>query len=212
MEYVINILFVVIVFLNLMILGTIKIDLMIRFVVFQGIILSVLPLVFEGLEVPNITMAVLMFIIKGIAIPSLLYKAMSGVRIKREDSPNIGSTASMLLGLAITGISLVLAGKYIPQNPETHPMIIPIGISTFVAGVILLVSRRKAFTQVIGYLVFDNAIFIFGMLIVSKMQFVVEMGILLDLLVCIFIMGIVLHDIAEHYTSLDTRKMNYLKE
>jgi hydrogenase-4 component E len=212
MEQLINILFVAIVFMNLILLGTVKIDHMIRFVAVQGMLLSILPPVLEGATTTPMVMAGVALVIKGIVIPYLLIKAMHDIDIKREDNPRIGTVTSMIIGLGITSVSMVMARTHIPQSISSHPMILPVGISTFSTGVILLVSRLKALTQVIGYLVFDNAIFIFGLLLMNKLPFMVEMGILLDLLVCIFVMGIMIHVIAEHFSTIDTRIMNRLKE
>jgi len=71
-------------------------------------------------------------------------------------------------------------------------------------GLLLLVSRKKAISQVTGYLILENGIFIFGLLLTEAMPVMVEAGALLDLLVGIFVMGIIINQISQEFSSIDT--------
>ena len=88
----------------------------------------------------------------------------------------------------------------------------PASFATVLTGFLLLTTRIKAITQAIGYLVLENGIFIFGMLLVEAMPFLVEIGVLLDLFVGIFVMSIIIHHINREFASLDTRRLSSLKE
>ena len=77
-------------------------------------------------------------------------------------------------------------------------------------GLFLLCSRRKAITQVLGFLVFENGISVFGAGILLEYGLVVELGILLDVFVLVFVLGIAIHQINRTFSSLDTDKMNRL--
>jgi hydrogenase-4 component E len=76
----------------------------------------------------------------------------------------------------------------------------------------VLTTRRKAITQVAGYLILENGIFIMGLTLVEAIPFLVEVGVLLDLLVAIFIMGIMIYQINREFASLDTARLSHLKE
>jgi hydrogenase-4 component E len=78
-------------------------------------------------------------------------------------------------------------------------------------GFLVLVSRRKALTQVIGYLVIENGVYVFGQSVAAQMPFLVELGILLDLLVGVFVMGIVIHQINREFDHIDVDQLNLLK-
>jgi hydrogenase-4 component E len=65
---------------------------------------------------------------------------------------------------------------------------------------------------VIGYLVLENGIFIFGMLLSKAMPVLVEAGVLLDLLVGVFVMAIVINHISREFSSIDTSRLRKLKE
>ena len=80
------------------------------------------------------------------------------------------------------------------------------------SGFLILTTRRKAISQVIGYLVLENGIFIFGLLLAEAMPVMVEAGALLDLLVGTFVMGIVINQISREFSSLDTSLLTSLKE
>jgi len=79
-------------------------------------------------------------------------------------------------------------------------------------GFILLTTRFKALTQAVGYLVLENGIFIFGLLLVDVMPLVVEMGVLLDLFVGIFVIAIIVKHINRAFSSTDTSRLVSLKE
>ncbi len=79
-------------------------------------------------------------------------------------------------------------------------------------GLFMTVSRLKALTQVIGYLVFENGIYIFGLLASRDMPWLLEMGVLLDVFVAVFVMGIVIHHISREFDSIHTDRLTQLKE
>jgi len=91
-------------------------------------------------------------------------------------------------------------------------LLVPAALATLFTGFLVLVSRRKALTQVVGYLVLENGIYLFGLLLVEEMPMLVETGILLDLFVGVFVMGIVINHIRTAFDSTDTRHLAELKD
>ena len=75
----------------------------------------------------------------------------------------------------------------------------------------LVASLKKARTQVIGYLVIENGAYVFGQSMAAQMPFLVELGILLDLLVGMFVMSIVIHQINREFDHIDVDQLNLLK-
>jgi len=76
----------------------------------------------------------------------------------------------------------------------------------------MLITRRKALTQALGYLILENGIYVFGVLLAEAMPFMVEAGVLLDLLVAIFIMGIMVNQISRTFSSLNMQNLSSLRE
>ena len=88
----------------------------------------------------------------------------------------------------------------------------PTALSTVWTGLLLIVSRKKAVNQVLGFLVLENGVFCFGLLLSEFMPIMVEAGVLLDLFAAVFVMGIVMFHINREFSSLDTEKLSALKD
>jgi hydrogenase-4 component E len=91
-------------------------------------------------------------------------------------------------------------------------MLVPASLATVWTGFVILATRVKAISQVLGYLVLENGIFIFGVLLYEAMPFLVETGVLLDLFVCIFVMGIIVHRINREFSTVNTQLLSTLKD
>ena len=76
----------------------------------------------------------------------------------------------------------------------------------------MLMGRAKAISQVCGYLILENGVYLFGMLLIRSRPLVVEAGILLDLMVAVFVIGIIVDRIQREFDTLDTRKLTVLRE
>jgi hydrogenase-4 component E len=209
----INLLLVGILLLNLFMLGTSRIRALIQAAALQGVVLGVMPLLIGAHSSWNAgLLAIATVVLKGSLIPGMLRRALREAQIKREVEPLIGFVPSMLLGAAGTLLSIGLAAG-LPLEPQHRELlIVPASFSTVLTGFLLLVTRIKAITQAIGYLVLENGIFIFGMLLVEAMPFLVEIGVLLDLFVGIFVVSIIIHHIHREFASLDTRRLSSLRE
>ncbi len=205
--------FILVIMSNFYMLGTSRIDAVIRAAGVQGLILGPLLFLFhDHLDSATVAIGISTIFIKGIAIPSLLYRAMRDVQIRRESKPFLGYVASMLLGAIGTGAAVVFANT-LPLIPGPYSwLLVPASFSTVLTGFILLVTRVKAINQVIGFLALENGIFIFGLLLLNAVPFLVEVGVLLDLLVAVFVMGIILNYIQRTFSSLDTVRLASLKD
>ena len=199
--------------INLVALGTSRIGTVVRAVALQGVLLGILAAAAHGtLNFRVLALAAASIALKGWLIPVILFRALRQVAIKREVEPSLGLLPSLLLGAFATMLA-VAAGNHLPlAETLLARLLIPASLATVAAGFILLTTRRKAITQVLGYLVLENGIFIFGLLLVEAMPFLVEAGVMLDLFVGIFVLSIIIHHINREFASLDTRRMSLLKD
>ncbi len=199
--------------LNIYLLGTSRMSAVIRTVSLQGFLLAAAPaLVLGRLDLHSVLIGLVAGGLKGLVIPTMLFRAIREVRIRREVEPTISHGASMLLGALGAGLALAFTDN-LPLVPgEEARLIVPAALATVLTGFILLTTRRKAVTQVVGYLVLENGIFLFGLLLLDALPLVVEVGVLLDLVVAIFVMGILLDHIQREFSSIDTRNLSALKE
>ena len=81
-----------------------------------------------------------------------------------------------------------------------------------IIGFVVLTTRRKALTQVIGYLMLENGIYLFGLTQTERVPFLLELGVLLDVFVGVFIMGIVVFHINREFDSLDSTRLAELAD
>jgi hydrogenase-4 component E len=206
-------LLVLILLLNLFILGTSRLRAVIDGSALQGVLLSILAvLVHGGLGLQSGIVAIAAVLIKGTLIPSLLHRAMRDAEIRREAEPLIGYVTSVLLGAVATGAAVLFA-RVLPLAPEhVGSLLVPGSLATVLTGFLVLCTRRKAINQVVGYLVLENGVFIMGLCLLEAMPFLVEVGVLLDLLVAVFVIGIIINHISREFSSLDTARLSALKE
>jgi hydrogenase-4 component E len=179
----------------------------------QGMILGLLPLLLDAeFHWMVVLVAVGTVAVKGFLIPHLLRRALRAANIDREIGPLIGFVPSLLLGAAATIGAVVLAGA-LPLRPEhANSLLVPGAFATLVSGFLLLMGRTKAITQVCGYLILENGIYLFGLLLIRNTPLVVEAGILLDLTVAVFVIGIIVDRIQREFDTLDTSKLSELRE
>ncbi|MHB8057295.1 MAG: hydrogenase [Desulfuromonadaceae bacterium] len=205
-------LLVLVLLINFISLGTSRLIFSIRAVAVQGVILGILPGLIHPFSWHLVGITTVIIAVKGFIIPLLLVRAVRSAEIKREVEPFLGYVPTLLLGAVFTALSFGFAGK-LPMLPEhQNYMFVPASIATLMSGFLVLTTRRKAISQVIGYLILENGIFIFGLLLAEAMPIMVEAGALLDLLVGTFVMGIVINQISREFSSLDTSRLTSLKE
>ena len=207
--------FVLVVVLDLFLLASSRLNTAIRAVALQGALLSLLAVLLasHAYDVGHLMLlAGGAFAIKALLIPWLMFRAIREAAIRREVEPIVGYVPSMILG----GLGVVLAfafSRALPlPTPEMHPYLVPTALATVWTGLLLVVSRRKAVTQVLGFLVLENGVFVFGLLLSGFMPVMVEAGVLLDLLAAVFVMGIVMFHINREFASLDTDALSSLRD
>jgi hydrogenase-4 component E len=206
-------LLVLVLMLNFLMLGTSRLRTAINASAAQGALLGVLAVVLHGsLALRPVLVGGAAIAIKGIFIPGMLQKALRDAAIRRDIEPYISLLTSLLLGAVATGAAVLFADR-LPLAPEhAGSLIVPASLATVLTGFLILSTRRKAITQVVGYLVLENGIFIMGLTLHDAMPSLVEIGVLLDLLVAIFVIGIVINHINQAFASIDAAELDQLKE
>lgn len=199
--------------LNLLALASSRLPSVIRAAALQGMVLGALPLLLEAeFHWLAAVVSVGTIAIKGFVIPGLLRRALRVANIDREMQPLLGFIPSLLLGAgaAIGGVALAGALPLLPDH--AHSLLVPGAFATIVCGFLLLMGRAKAISQVCGYLLLDNGIYLFGLMLINSTPLIVEAGILLDLTVAVFVIGIIVDRIQREFDTLDTRKLTVLRE
>lgn len=205
---------ILVVILGLFIVSSIRLGTMIKIFGIQSMILGCAPFFVyaQDLELYIIIVSLAAIVLRGFIMPYFLFWAIRHVSDRSEASPVIGlGTTILLSGLSIVG-SFLLASKLIFPVAISSDMVIPSSFSLIIMGFLLIVGRSKAISQVIGYLVLENGIFLFAILLLKKMPLLVEMGILLDLFIAAVVMGIVVSHISDEFNNTDTIVLTSLKD
>lgn len=199
--------------LNFVALGVSRIRAVINVVAFQGGLLGIFPLFvhpeigIRGLVLISVTIGM-----KGFLIPRFLLQAMRSAEIQHEDKPVISYMASLLLGAVGTGLAMEFAETLPLAEAHSHLLLVPTSLATVWTGFLMLTTRHKAIMQVLGYLLLENGIFVFGLLLLEAMPLMVELGVLLDLFTGVFVMVIIIHHLNREFASTSTKHLTSLRE
>lgn len=192
---------ILIVFLSLAVLATYRIVGMIRVFALQSLILSFVPLFLHANAISGHDIALFLgtMILKAILIPYILLWTIRHISMRSEIKPVIGLGASIICGtLLIAGAFWVSSSLRLPGKLASD-LVLPCSLATILLGFMTMVTRTRAVTQVLGYLIMENGIFLFALSLFDAMPTLIEMGILLDIFVAVFIMAIVLNHINEEF-------------
>jgi hydrogenase-4 component E len=210
-----DLIFLLVLVLDLFVLASSRLRAGIRAVAAQGALLALLPVVLAGDATETrhvVVLALGALVVKAVGIPWLLARATRESRVSREATPLVGFVPTMVLGaLGVVAAIWLTAGIPLPI-PGKHPLLVPTSIGTAWCGLLLIMTRRKAVGQVLGFLVLENGVFVLGLLLSDFMPAMVEAGVLLDLFAAVFVMGLVMFDIQRAFSSLDTEKLASLKD
>ncbi len=209
-----DVILVLLVLTNLRLLGASRLGASIRTVAVQGILLGALALLAHH---NHLTMAVLIvalggIALKGIVFPWLLFRALRQAEVQREVEPFVGSIPSLLAGVAALGGSLWLARRLSLPEPPNSSFLVAVALFSIMAGLFLIITRKKAISQVLGFLVMENGIYAFGVGLLLESPLLVELGVLLDVFVAVFVMGIIIFHISREFDHIDTHELSSLRD
>lgn len=199
---------------DLAILGTSRLSSCIRGLAAQGVLLGLLPvLITPQLSVHAVSLAVGTVIVKAVALPWFLSWAIREAAVRREIEPIVGFIASQLLGALAIALAFAIASRLpLPLPAVQQALLVPVSLATLIIGFIVLTTRRKALVQVVGYLILENGVYLFGLTQTESVPFLIELGVLLDVFVGVFIMGIVVFHINREFDSLDSTRLTELTD
>ena len=159
----------------------------------------------------HIALAALLVIgVKAILIPALLHRQAAALK-DREIEPLVSIPAGMLLCGALVVVAFSQTRELLGSGQNILGSCLPISVATTLVGLFLMVSRRQALLQVVGLVLVENAIFLAAVSLTYGMPLIVEMGVLLDLLVGVALLGLFVGRIHETHGDSDTTRLSDLK-
>jgi len=208
-----DLILILVVLTNLRLLGSSRLGASIRTMAVQGMLLGLLPVLahaqFTPLRVAGLALGSM--VLKGIVFPRLLFRALREAEVTREVEPYVGYVASLLLGVLGLATAFWLGGRLPLSHAAVSPLLAPVALFSILTGLFLIVARKRAVNQVLGFLAMENGIFAFGVGSMTKAPVLVEFGVLLDVFVAVLVMGIAVYHINREFDHMDADKLDLLK-
>jgi hydrogenase-4 component E len=149
--------------------------------------------------------------LKGLLIPWFLMRVVDRIGIRREIEPFLNVPASLLICLGLTVVGYRVSTGFPEGVSGVAHHIIGVGLSLLLIGLFLMVTRKKAVTQVLALLTVENAVFLIALGVTSGMPLVVELGISFDVLLAVLVLGILVRRIVNRFESMDVSRLSQLK-
>jgi len=214
MSQLVNGILVLLLLTGFLLLASSRLASCIRAVAIQGILLGLLAIAAQDgkLSVVGVFLPLISAAVKGFLLPWLLVRAMRDADTAREIEPLISYNLSVVAGGIALAVSLWLGQRLPLPNQPASTLLVPTAFFTCLVGFVLLITRRKAITQVLGYLTLENGVYAFGTAVALEMPVLVELGILLDVFVGVFVMGIAIFHISRQFDHIDTHRLVSLSD
>ena len=174
-------------------------------------LLAALISIYAGsLELFGVSVALL--VVKGIMIPRVLNRAVAKIGLARVAAPYLGTTPALIICGILTILAFYVMTPIAASNPLPTADAIPLAFAGVLIGFFIMVNRRRAVTQILGFLMLENGIFLLALLATYGVPFIVEMGVFLDVLVAVLIMEVFVYHIKDNFDSIDVGELGKLKE
>jgi hydrogenase-4 component E len=181
----------------------------------QGAALGAIP-VLSGIrrgDTQLIAVGAVVVVLRAVVFPRLLTPRLHGRgREDREARPLVNTTASLLITAALTMVAYVVARPLVDVDPSPATRAVPVGFAVVLIGIFLLTSRRKALSQIVGFLVLDNGIDAVAFLATLGVPVVVELGASLDVLLALGILGVLTGRMHAKFGGTDLDDLRELHE
>jgi hydrogenase-4 component E len=159
--------------------------------------------------------AVLTIAVKAIAIPVVLSRIIERIHVRKEVDFSINIPASLLLCGGMVILADSVAHSILDAQRADAPAVsrvLSVSIAMMLIGLFIMMTRKKAITQIVGLLTMENGVFLSGLSITYGMPLIVEVGIFFDILVAVLILGVFIFRINRTFESISIDSLRSLRE
>ncbi len=156
--------------------------------------------------------ALLTLVLKVLLLPWIMHRLIRALNVRWDVEPLINIPATMLIGIVLVIFAFNLATPISQIAGTVTKSTIGIATACILLAFLMMITRRKAVSQVIGFLAMENGLFLAATSATYGMPMVVELGIALDVLVATLLFGVFFFHIRETFESLDIHHLEKLKE
>jgi hydrogenase-4 component E len=155
--------------------------------------------------------AAVVVIIKFVVIPSVLNRAIANIGLQRAVAPYLGTAATLAICAALVVFAFFVMAPVTASNRLPTADGIPLAFASVLIGFFTTVNRKRALTQILGFLMLENGIFLIALLATYGIPLIVEMGVFLDVLVAVLILEVFIYRIKENFDSIEVKFMGVLR-
>lgn len=149
-------------------------------------------------------------IFKGLIVPYLLFRIIRKAQINRISYRAMPPFFSILLSVAALIASLALTSYVVDTN--TNAMFFGVALFGILMGMILITTRVRIFSHLVGFLIIENSVFLFSLAVGAEMPMLINVGILLDILMGVLMLGLFVTKVSDRIHSLDSDELSNLKD
>jgi hydrogenase-4 component E len=188
---------------------------MVRLLTAQGAFLGAIP-VLSGMRDGDAQLVVVGVAVA--ALRSVVFPRLIGARLRGSSDaegvpvPLVNTTAALLITAGLTVVAFVVARPLVAVDASPTTRAVPVGFAVVLIGVFVLVSRRRAVTQIVGFLVLDNGIDAVAFLATSGVPVIVELGASLDVLLALVILGVLAGRMFTKFGGTDLDDLRQLRD
>jgi hydrogenase-4 component E len=194
-----------------------ELSVIIRVFALQGIALAGLVALLAGqeasIELGALALGVL--VLRAGVLPAFLRRALAGAGTgadRRETRPLVNVAASLLAAAVLTLLAMAVSQPLVALAPSPATQAVPIGIAVVLIGFFVLVTRRRALSQLVGFLLMDNGITAVGFLTTAGIGLVVEVGVALDVLLVVLVLQILTGRMRQVFGGTDLDELRELHD
>lgn len=155
--------------------------------------------------------AVVFAIMKVIVIPNVLTRTVTKIGIQRSVAPYLGTSVTIAICGGLVVLSFYVMAPVMASNRLPTADGIPLAFAGVLIGFFTTVNRRRAITQILGFLMLENGIVMCALLATYGVPLIVEIGVSLDVLVAVLILEVFIYRIRDNFESIDVKQLGSLR-
>ena len=150
-------------------------------------------------------------VVKVLGVPAILTFALRRVRQRREIEPVISHKLAFVVAVGLALLAYLVAGPIARAGSQTAPNALPAAVTLLLLGLFTMAIRGAALTQVVGLVMAENGIYLAAVAVTRGLPLAVELGVGVDILVGVLVMGLVARQIDLTFASTSTDRLRALR-
>jgi len=186
----------------------------IRLLIAQGVLLFLICCTgYQHMDLLNFGfLAIETLIFKGVVIPWFLYRVLKKTHSNRDVAANIPHFYSLVISSIILLVAILASNYYISSMKLISPMFFGVSAATIIISLWLITIKHKIISNVIEFITMENGIFLLSLSVAKEMPILVNMGVLLDVFIAVYILGLFVNEINKEFNDLEVSHLSDLKD